>query len=966
MRDHTPQHRLLYVFAAAALLGVSCGDADPVAPQLDRLTLTLPVSRIELGDSVRAEARALRNETEIPSAQITWRTSDPAVLSVSSDGTVTGRGPGVADVIAEAGGRRASATLEVLGWNIADGVEVVDSTVLDLLTDDVGGSDVLRFRVHGATAPSFSAGTVLVGAQGGGFLRRVVSTSLVGDELVVNTAPAALAEIVEAGSFSSSVDLIFAPMSGGRANVTGAQDFVWGAGEFTYLAPGVSAAQAGFDLSDVDLCDVIAQTGGSCPAGIKALEIESGVLDFQPGLDVAATFEGFSLLSFRGVASGTLTADIALRVDAEGELGSYEASPRFFTFTRPFYAMLGPVPVVGYVELMLEGELSIGATAKASLEAGFTGAGNVEIGAEYENGSWEPVVESGASFDPRLPTVSDGTLSGGIEVSARLGITPRLQMIFYGVVGPYAQATPRGEAKLTFGTECGFEADVALDAEIGFTVPFLDDDVADFAHEEDPLVQGPSMQWPCPLGTIDVTTITNGADPDTDGYEVLVDGSAVGTIAPDGSLTVPFLPEGSHEVTLDDIAPNCTAQGGATREIAVTAGGLGTVDFTIDCTALTGSIEVRTRTSGVSPDLDGYALSLDGGAAIAIGSDASHVFEGVSAGPHTLDLTGIAANCVVAGPNPADVEVAPDAVVTHTFDVACSGGSLNVSVSTQGDPEQSSYTISAGNRELQIAVNGSAAFDDLPAGALSVRLDDVPSHCVVQGANPRIVEVPGAVAFEVICQAPTACSEPPEWIAWDPPHLTLNPRITTAGGAGSHEVLSQEYDHTAIRVTASGGDTDEYDGITSAYDLSAKSLDYWQFVPIDSTLIGTRAFVRVRHEVLLATAGAFHSEHAHASVSAVGVSAMIDGHQLEPLAIDTTVSVEILNLGEWESQPFEMYVYAWSWNGGFVMAEAHLKTSFVEVVDENQVVIPIREICTLSGAAYGQAQSGPSWPLGTW
>src|SRR5690606_39381168 len=107
--------------------------------------------------------------------------------------------------------------------------------------------------------------------------------------------------------------------------------------------------------------------------------------------------------------------------------------------------------------------------------------------------------------------------------------------------GPRAAAPRRGEAELPFGTECGFDADVALDAEIGFTVPFLDDDVADFAHEEDPLVQGPSMQWPCPLGTIDVTTITNGADPDTDGYEVLVDGSAVGTIAPDGSLTVPFL-----------------------------------------------------------------------------------------------------------------------------------------------------------------------------------------------------------------------------------------------------------------------------------------------------------------------------------------------------------------------------------------------------------------------------------------
>src|SRR5690606_15241039 len=117
---------------------------------------------------------------------------------------------------------------------------------------------------------------------------------------------------------------------------------------------------------------------------------------------------------------------------------------------------------------------------------------------------------------------------------------------------------------------------------IGFTVEMLDPEVGTFDHTFSPFTWG-GRQWDCPLGHLDVATITNGQSQDTDGYRILVDGTEKGTVDPTGSRLVEWVPVGTRSVRLSGVAQNCTVQGENPREVDVEIGLVTPVDFTVDC-----------------------------------------------------------------------------------------------------------------------------------------------------------------------------------------------------------------------------------------------------------------------------------------------------------------------------------------------------------------------------------------------
>lgn len=706
---------------------------------------------------------------ELTGRTITWSSSNEAVLRVSQAGVVTGVGPGSATITATVEARSATVSLTVLDYNIAEEVQVIDSTQLRLLSDSVErATGRLRFQVLNGSPPPFAPGEIVVGTEDGGFLRRVTSVSVSGNQVTLETEPAALADAIEAGSFSSTINLLFAPgLPAGAVGPAiarlGPGEVLWGEGRFTYMAPGMTPlpAASGFDLSGVDICEILAvgssMGGEKCPDGLETFKIKSGRLEFEPDLEVEADFEGFSLEEFRGVAKGTLTAEVTLEIEAEASLDIIDAKPTFFTFTRPFYIQVGLVPVVGYVELQLTGGLTLSASAKGSLEAGYTATGSVEVGAEYRGEQWTSILQGSGSFDPQVPSVSDSTLSAAIEISAKVAMKPRLQLIFYGVVGPFIEASPYGEAKLSFGATCGFSLNSAIDAAIGFTIPFLDDDVADFAATKKPLIEGPSANWPCPLGTINVSTATSGEDTDPDGYTVLLDGKEKGSIDPNGQLSIPNVPQGEREVSLGGVAPNCTVEDGATRTLTVAAGVERNIDFVVNCTALVGELEVTTSTGGSAPDPDGYSVTIDGASAASIGINETLVLENVAQGEHSVGLSGIEANCLVTGDNPVNVQVTANERASVSFHVSCAATELVVATHITGPPASTSgWTVTLDDAETRsITPNEPVVFSTTP-GLHDVELEGLPDNCTVAGNNPTVVDVAPTGqtqhTFQVQCQ----------------------------------------------------------------------------------------------------------------------------------------------------------------------------------------------------------------------
>src|SRR5687767_15273087 len=110
----------------------------------------------------------------------------------------------------------------------------------------------------------------------------------------------------------------------------------------------------------------------------------------------------------------------------------------------------------------------------------------------------------------------------------------------------------------------------------------------------------------------------------------------------------------------------------------------------------TGTVQITTTTSGVEQDADGYSVQIGSGAAQAIGATATLTSEDIDPGTYPVQLTGMAANCTVAGENPRTVTVTAGESTTVAFVITCTAttGSLSISTATTGWPaDPDGYTL---------------------------------------------------------------------------------------------------------------------------------------------------------------------------------------------------------------------------------------------------------------------------------
>jgi Tol biopolymer transport system component len=174
-------------------------------------------------------------------------------------------------------------------------------------------------------------------------------------------------------------------------------------------------------------------------------------------------------------------------------------------------------------------------------------------------------------------------------------------------------------------------------------------------------------------GTIEVATVTTGANPDPDGYSLSLDGDpTVYHLATNGSAAFTGLAPGPHTVEITDgLEPNCTLAGTALRQVAVTAGITTIETFDIDCPA-TSNIEIVALTQGLTLDPNGYQISLDGGPTRDVLGNGYTIFGQIVLGTYSLSVSGVAPNCSLAEPNPRNVTVAEIAGQPVTITVTCS------------------------------------------------------------------------------------------------------------------------------------------------------------------------------------------------------------------------------------------------------------------------------------------------------
>lgn len=105
----------------------------------------------------------------------------------------------------------------------------------------------------------------------------------------------------------------------------------------------------------------------------------------------------------------------------------------------------------------------------------------------------------------------------------------------------------------------------------------------------------------------------------------------------------------------------------STGDIALTGGSVPT----------TGSLDVATTTTGASLDPDGYTATVDGTTSRSVPTNGSVTFSDLSAGSHSVTLSGVASNCVVSEGDSRTVTVPAGGTASAAFAVSCAAGTAS-------------------------------------------------------------------------------------------------------------------------------------------------------------------------------------------------------------------------------------------------------------------------------------------------
>jgi hypothetical protein len=177
----------------------------------------------------------------------------------------------------------------------------------------------------------------------------------------------------------------------------------------------------------------------------------------------------------------------------------------------------------------------------------------------------------------------------------------------------------------------------------------------------------------------------------------------------------------------------------------------------------TAPVRIRTATSGVAPDENGYEITLAGMSLWTVpqSPNAWAYFAAVPYGDHVALIGHVAPNCTAS---PATLPISVPAQSEATFAITCEASDgVRITTTTTGvDPDSDGYVLDlvrpGVHEKLALPSNGTASRYGLLFGDFTLTLRAVAANCRVLGANPRTVAVPddgvADVTFDVSCETP--------------------------------------------------------------------------------------------------------------------------------------------------------------------------------------------------------------------
>lgn len=804
------------VVLLAAVLAVACHSDSLTGPgpqpEVAGVVVTALRQLLAPGDTLQLTAQVMDSAGRVlPTEPVSWSSSDPGVIQVDGQGLATAASVGKAIITASSGSHSGTVSLEVGASVLCPCTKVIDSTAMTLTSRD-DSTGVYVFQILRGPPPDVDSGSILVGAEGEGYIRRVQHASLAGDVLTVQTTQAYVEEAVEEGGFSTTA------FSDSTEGVPAPGGGAWlGPWKTVYMAPGVGLNRAGLccTLDGLSLSFKVTPSQSVPVSGTVNFTINQGDIDFSPRTQMVTKVHLGKLTKFEHVLRGNLALNVDKYTLSIALTGSTTLTPltkesqNFIIQQRPYATFIGPMPVL----VIFTKKISLDITPSVSVSSSFTGSFHsslgIEAGARWTDpGGWKPVFGASKSVSvtaPQWASNVEGT------AAVKIAVVPEFNILLYGVVGPfinlepYANASASAVVGLSGITPSSLDWETAIDLGLnlngGAKLSVMGrKDLFTFGYTI-PLIKPYRLKRNFSDGPLTVRTITAGQDiPDSLGVQLrpaFVDklpplGRDLGpdsvdrTIASNGTLMLDSIRSGTsypHRLALTRIAGNCydSLPNPDTISIASHAtinrfGGTATDTlFRVNCIPL-GDLDIQTSVTGPSPPPRFRAILLRrdtvgvgrADTPDTVGIPGGHtppdtVLEGFipvnprRGGTGRLDATLETSrrNCAVARPSTSQLVIQSGDTVSAQYLVTCVPlGSIRVSAATfDPDPPPGQSSLVYLPQVVPLAAQDSVAFppDSLAAGD-STMVDSLVPLYNASGA-------PGKYTTQ-LTGAPNRCSDP--------------------------------------------------------------------------------------------------------------------------------------------------------------------------------------------------------------
>lgn len=245
-------------------------------------------------------------------------------------------------------------------------------------------------------------------------------------------------------------------------------------------------------------------------------------------------------------------------------------------------------------------------------------------------------------------------------------------------------------------------------------------------------------------GAIRVVVTTTGTAPDPDGYSLSVDGGTPQRIAVTATTLLTGIAEGTHVVSLADVAAGCVAGSALERSVGVAPDATSELTFDLTCDGA-GTLRLVTATTGVDFDADGYVATVDGGPSHALQANGTLELRPVAAGEHSVALSGLEPNCSAAKANPHRVTVPKDGTVELRIEIACApaAGTLRVFVVTTGpNPDPDGYQVRLdATAPIGLGPGGFTDLRGIRPGEHTLEVSGVAGNCRIEPPQPIHVTI---------------------------------------------------------------------------------------------------------------------------------------------------------------------------------------------------------------------------------